>query len=346
MRHSLNRYKRILALNRIEPFRKGRALWLTLASTLILSLVMVFGALSPSDHRIEQGFHVEFVVICNAILFLALYSYNFAIIRLSLSRSRLVAAGIAGTVLIVALLTLVAFGLEVAIYGHSFTGYPLSLIINSSSGGMAYLVTLLIYNITEYQQAVLENERLQAENLRIRTETLEQQLSPHYLFNSLNTLDGLIGIDDDRAHTYLAKLAATFRYLLQQNKVVSLADEMEFTHYYIYMMQLRYGDALRIEEHIDGHLLGRSVVPISVQLLVENAIKHNVVTTRHPLLVSIRTTPGGSLVVSNQLHPKADSGSSNGVGLANLNQRYRLAFQREIVIQQDNTSFTVEIPLI
>jgi LytS/YehU family sensor histidine kinase len=215
----------------------------------------------------------------------------------------------------------------------------------------AVLIATLIFVLCRRQKMVLANEQLQSERLIARCEALEKQVNPHFLFNSLNTLGGLIGVDDDSAQHYLQQLASTYRYIMQQhvNHTVPFADELAFVDTYCDMMQIRYGGNLRIIRRIDPALLQHRVPPISVQLLVENAIKHNVVSDRHPLTITIETIGGSTLRVSNTLQLKQDEQDGAGslhVGLDNLNQRYKLLFHQEINIQQTETDFVVELPLI
>lgn len=214
----------------------------------------------------------------------------------------------------------------------------------------ALLIASLIFTLTRHQMTVLANEQLQSERLITHCEALEQQTNPHFLFNSLNTLGGLIGVDDNAAQHYLQQLAYIYRYVMQQHQhhAVTFADEMAFVDTYCDMMQIRYGQNLNIVRRIDPAVLQFQVPPISVQLLVENAIKHNVISDRHPLTITIEAE-GSTLRVSNPRQPKQDepeSNASNHVGLENLNQRYKLLFQQEIQIKQTPDSFIVELPLI
>lgn len=192
----------------------------------------------------------------------------------------------------------------------------------------------------------IENEHLRAENLLIRYQSLENQVNPHFLFNSLNTLDGLIGLEDEKAHQYLHQLAVSYRYIMRQAKHVTLREELEFAQSYIDMMGIRYGDNLKGVQQIAPQCLDKLVVPISLQLLIENAIKHNVISNHHPLTIHLATSGDNALVVSNSLQPKNDQVQSEGIGLDNLNQRYMLLFEREITIRQTASEFAVEIPLI
>ena len=331
-----------------QPFRHSRAAWLSVASALTMSLVMLVGAVSPITHRIEPDFHLWLIVLSNLFTFAALYFYNFWVTRRLVERSRVLAPGLVGSLVIAAISALCFYWGETTLYGQGRVSMSLTFyfISDGTAALISFLIVLQIINLTRQQRMALDYEHLQAENISIRYRSLEQKTSPHFLFNSLNTLDGLIGSDSDRAHAYLHRLAETYRYTLENHEVVSLAEEMEFTHGYIDMMQVRHGEGLRVEENIAPAMLSRQVVPISVQLLVENCIKHNVITQRHPLTITIRTTPAGTLCVSNPVRPKADPEYSSGTGLDNLGGRYKLLFGRDIIVTHTDNIFTVEIPLI
>lgn len=337
-------------LHLLQPYQTERAVLLAVASAVILSAVMAVGAVDPASHQLHPDFHPLYVAAANLLLFIALYAYNFFILKCRLKGGRLILLGLAGSLLISTLFASLQWWLETLLYDISFNSFILTLIIDNTAALIAFLISLLLNNVTNIQHALVENEHLQTENMRIRYETLVQQVSPHFLFNSLNTLDGLIGIDDPNAHRYLRSLADTFRYILQQHDTVTLSEELLFTHNYISMMQMRYGDgALRIDQHIDPSLTDCLLPSISLQLVVENAVKHNVATNRHPLTVSISSlrTPNATLIiVSNPKQPKADTAQSGGIGLANLSGRYNMLFHTDITIIDSDSAFTVQLPLI
>lgn len=330
-----------------QPFRITRAVWMSATSAIILTGIMILGAISRSTNELNPHFNTLFICLSNLAIFIILYFFNFGLLRIKLKNAVKVPLCLFGSLLIAVFYTFASFQLEMTLDEQGDTSNPfyLTMIANLAASLISFLVSLLIYNLTQHQQTILENEHLKSENLTIRYQTLQQQISPHYLFNSLNTLDALIGNDDPNAHNYLHQLATTFRYTMQKQTVVSLTDELEFTHAYIYLMQIRYGHNLCIDEHIDPQTLSARVAPISLQLLVENAIKHNVISQRYPLCITIETTAAPSIRVSNPLHPKADSEDSTGLGLANLAQRYRLLFKKDITINDDGNTFSVEIPL-
>ena len=340
------------AVHRLQPYHTSRALWLAAASAAILSVVMALGAVDTATHRLEPGYHLLFSTLAYLVLFVLLYFYNFWTIRCGLKELRLTVAAVGGSMAVAAAFAALQRWAEGLLCGTAFNNYIITLTVDTAAALIASLVSLLLSNVTLHQQAVLENEHLAAENMRIRFETLERQVSPHFLFNSLNTLDGLVGVDNEGAHRYIHALADNFRYTLSHSETVTLEEELEFTRNYVAMMQMRYGsEALRVEVRVPEELLARRLPPISVQLAVENAVKHNVATRRRPLTVTIE---GGTdiLSVRNAKQPKdrgAESGErreESGYGLANLGGRYALLFGRDIGITDTETEFTVELPLI
>ena len=210
---------------------------------------------------------------------------------------------------------------------------------------IVYLSTLSVVMVIHGQQVLLENQRLLAENIRNRYETLKNQLNPHFLFNSLNTLDGLISLDEGKAHNYVQNLSSIFRYTIQNKEVTTLEDELNFVESYVYLMKIRYGDNLNIQYAVDEKYYRYYIMPVSLQLLIENAIKHNVINNKHPLTIFIETTENGTIKVSNTIQPKINAETGEGIGLANLTERYNLLFDKEILITQ-NGVFGVEVPLI
>jgi sensor histidine kinase YesM len=211
-------------------------------------------------------------------------------------------------------------------------------------GTVVLLSSMLIFISEKQQKMALENERLQAENMKTRFLALRNQVDPHFLFNSLNTLNSLIKTDPAKAENYVQQLSYIFRYALQNKEIITLSEELKFTKAYCWLMQIRYGDGLRFEYRVDERYSHCPVIPISLQTLVENAIKHNVVSNRQPLTVSIFTTEN-SVCVSNPVQPKQESECGESIGLSNLAERYRLLWNSEINIRSANGQFTVEIPL-
>ena len=204
----------------------------------------------------------------------------------------------------------------------------------------------IFHLIVKQQRIVVENEALRTESLRHQFESLKEQLNPHMLFNSLNTLQSLIRESPARALDYTQELSRVLRYTLQDNdrQSVTLDEEMQFAEAYIYLMKMRYEENLRFEVDIDESMKGMLLPPMSVQLLVENAIKHNEISNRNPLTITIRTE-GRTLLVENRIQPKRLAPAGPGIGLDNLAKRYLLLWQKEIGITADRGLFCVRLPL-
>lgn len=340
--------ERLKPLRREHPFSRTNAVWIAVVAAVVVTVLAILLQFDWSAHSLPKGFRWVFTLVSNAVLFLLLFFYSFYILRNNVGgRLRLLVA-VAGSVAISLLFTVLSGWLK-TLYDDappSSIFSDVTVLRDMMLAVVAILITLLLYNLSRRFTLATEAEHLQAENIMTHYRALESQVDPHFLFNSLNTLDGLIGLDDEKARDYLRHLAASYRYIMQHTDTVTLSDELRFATDYIYMMQIRYGDALRVEQHIDPSLLGRLLPPISLQLLVENAIKHNVVTTRRPLTIVVATTERGTISVSNPLQPKQDTEQSTGIGLDNLNQRYLLVCKKNIVVTNDGHNFCVELPLM
>ncbi len=193
---------------------------------------------------------------------------------------------------------------------------------------------------------MLENEQLKSENLRARYNTLINQINPHFLFNSLNSLSSLVreGKNDD-AVRYIDRLSDTFRYTIRNepHTTTTLAEELEFAAAYKYLLEVRYDEKLFIDIDIDPGKLEWTLPTFSIQPLIENAVKHNTITRAKPLRISIRTE-GDFLVISNPLNPKLEPEKSTGIGLENLSKRWHLLTGRNIEITDDGKTFSVKLP--
>jgi two-component system, LytTR family, sensor kinase len=208
----------------------------------------------------------------------------------------------------------------------------------------AFIVSHL-KQIRDHQQNQLALEHLKQSHLQASLNSLKQQLSPHFLFNTLNTLSSLT--QEQPVKDYVDQLANVYRYLLdyQKKDAVDLATELAFTKSYLYILGTRLDTALEIRTQIDIDTAQYKIPPLTLQLLVENAIKHNIASTVKPLRISI-SVDEGYVVVTNNLQPRTSVATSSGTGLTNINQRYQFLFNREIKIEMDDRFFTVKLPLL
>jgi LytS/YehU family sensor histidine kinase len=205
-----------------------------------------------------------------------------------------------------------------------------------------------IYYFQKWKNMELQAQMLKKENLQSQLESLKQQVNPHFLFNSLNTLSPLVRKDVDRSEMFLDELSKVYRYLLQNNEgsLIVLERELQFMHSYVHLLATRYGDAIRLSVNIEDEYLHYGIPPLTLQLLVENAVKHNVVDKEKPLLIEVATNGEQQLLVRNTLQPKVLELPSNRVGLTNIAAKYKLLDQPEIRVEITAGTFTVRIPLI
>ncbi len=214
--------------------------------------------------------------------------------------------------------------------------------------GLVVGCILLIRLIFQKQTISLENETLKREALQSQFESLKNQLSPHFLFNSLTALKILIKEAPDTAQNYVNSLSRALRYTLKSNEkqLVTLKEEMEFMQSYLFLIRMRFGDNLSISTNINEDLLSFKLPSLTIQTLVENAIKHNEISKRNPLRIEMLTTEKESLIILNDIHEKITGEEGTGIGLTNLSKQYELLIDKEIAIKNANNKFSVEVPLI
>jgi two-component system, LytTR family, sensor kinase len=197
--------------------------------------------------------------------------------------------------------------------------------------------------IQSHKRAVKEQEALKREALHHNYEALKSQLSPHFLFNSLSVLSALVEQDAQKSQVFIKQLSDVYRYVLEQKgaELVTLEKELEFVHAYVYLLQIRHDSNLEVVQELES--TRGYVIPMSVQLLVENALKHNEVSGRNPLTIQI-TRKGDTISVSNNLQPRKGI-PGNGLGLNLLRKRCLFLLGREVEVIRENESFTVNLPV-
>jgi LytS/YehU family sensor histidine kinase len=178
-------------------------------------------------------------------------------------------------------------------------------------------------------------------------EALKQQVNPHFLFNSLNILKTMVKINDPKSEEYVVRLSDLYRNLLlsNQKEKASLEEELAVLENYLFMLKARFEDKLQVIQRIPSSANANFIPPLSLQMLVENCIKHNVVSTDKPLLIEL-FVENDCLVIRNNLQPKRSVEDSNHIGLDNLRQRYRALVGKEIEVEQTDAYFIVRLPFI
>ncbi len=205
----------------------------------------------------------------------------------------------------------------------------------------------VIYFYNKYNQKKVKDSQIVAKVESAKFESLKSQLDPHFLFNSLNVLTSLIGENPNQAEKFTTKLSKVYRYVLEQkNKdLIPLEDELKFANSYMELLKMRFEDAIHfsIPESVSDPEL--KIVPLSLQLLLENAVKHNVITSDNPLKIRIFEEEG-YLTVENNVNPKASLDKGTKVGLKNINLRYGLITREKVVIIHNDKIFKVRLPLL
>ncbi len=241
---------------------------------------------------------------------------------------------------------------EVYIGGEAFSeflskekpqNYYMTLIISV----IVSLGILAFFYYKHLQENKVKEQKIIAGTASAKFDALKNQLDPHFLFNSLNVLTSLIEENPEAATKFTTSLSKVYRYVLEQkNKdLVSVEEELKFARLYMLLIKMRFEDSIvfTLPEELSNP--EAKVVPLSLQLLLENAVKHNVVTSNRKLHITIKEV-GGNLVITNNIQPKQVVNSSTGVGLLNIRQRYQLLTNRPVVINEDEKIFSISIPLL
>ena len=216
------------------------------------------------------------------------------------------------------------------------------------------LITLFItavhssyYFFISWKENMFKAEKLEKENLLAQYETLKTQVNPHFVFNSLNTLLTMVECNPE-AVKYVESLAEFLRYVLQtrDKEVVLLRDELTITNQYLVLQKGRFGDKLRISMDVPEQYYHFAVPPLALQMLLENAIKHNVISKDNNLNIKVYVEDKTYLVVENNINPKKEVENSMGIGLNNIKNRYMFLSGKEVIISEESGIFKVSLPLV
>lgn len=212
----------------------------------------------------------------------------------------------------------------------------------------AYSVYFGLHFLRNWRKSEVESARHQKESMRSRLETLKSHLDPHFLFNNLNILSSLIQTDKEKSQEFLHTFAEVYRMLLKTKSedLIPLSEEIRFITSYCYLLEARFGDCLSFQIDVPENIQSRLIPPLTLQMLVENAIKHNQITEKKPLTVSI-TASGDEISVANSLNPKTQpADKTEGSGLNNIRRRFDYFSDQPIRIESDETTFRVHLPIL
>lgn len=210
------------------------------------------------------------------------------------------------------------------------------------------IVVFFIKHVKDKQEITNKNNSLIIENLERQYQSLKNQLSPHFFFNTITALKELIDEHPETARNYLSHLSSLMRYTLQssENITVVLEEEIKELKSFMFLMKYRFNSSISLVEKIDSKYRNHKIPPLTLQTLVENAIKHNEISRKNNLKIEIQTTNKDSIIVSNKLRKKDSLEPSTGIGLLNISRQYKLLANKDINITRTNGEFQVEVPLI
>jgi hypothetical protein len=205
-----------------------------------------------------------------------------------------------------------------------------------------------LYIMDKHRESISEKELLSQMSVEQEFDILKSQVNPHFLFNCFNTLSSLINEDPRRAEIFLDELSKVYRYLLRNNEtgLSTLQNELKFIESYFRLLQTRHGEAVQLQIESNSRYDNYLLPSLSLQMLVENAVKHNVLSKNKPLIIDIFFVAGNKLVVNNNLQRRTKKGPSNKIGLDNIRTKYKLLGQNGFHVMEEPKNFTVVLPLI
>lgn len=231
----------------------------------------------------------------------------------------------------------------IELFSHRFAIYALTSEV--ILGLLIYLIALIRFFMRDLKKYYAKTIEAESQLSKYRYDTLKNQLNPHFLFNSLNTLSGLIYIDVDRADDFIHRLSKLYRYVLdmQKEEVVPIQSEMELVNDFLYLNNIRFNN--QIETAISVVNSDGFIAPMALQLLIENAIKHNTISEAKPLKIEIREEEG-YILVGNNIQLKQEKEPSHELGLKNLHERYAVLTDKKVIVDETSEYFTVRVPIL
>ena len=222
-----------------------------------------------------------------------------------------------------------------------------SVIIGIMVSAILLSVEIGMQFFRNWKTSLLEIEKYRTESVQAQLQNLKNQINPHFLFNNLSVLSSLVYKDQDKAVDFINQLSKVYRYLLdnRNNELITVDDELTFVKSYNYLLQIRFDKNIFFNMDVDDKHLTKFIPPMSLQMLIENAIKHNEISNEQPLTITV-TTSEDYLVISNNLQLRINQEPSSKTGLQNIKDRYKHFTNKEIEIIETINSFTVKIPVL
>ncbi len=224
----------------------------------------------------------------------------------------------------------------------------LALIYGTRINLFLHIINAILFYINQYKNKELEAEELKRINSQAQLQAIKNQVNPHFLFNNMNVLSTLVMQENPDANKFIEEFSKVYRHILnaQRYELITLKAELEFINPYFFLLQKRFPESIFIHINISTEYLSHYIIPVAVQMLVENAIKHNITSRQKPLQIFLSIDSKKRLTVMNNLQLKPVTGESTGIGLENIAKRYELIANKAIEIQKTDDSFLVFLPLI
>jgi len=327
---------------RSSPYLK----WLLIiAAGIFLLRILIVILFSRSSF--EQGILFDIIgkVMSNTFATIILVCVNIMFVRSLANRRKNLST--VGTYVIYVTFMLLATLLETFIVGIEDTDFLLLFCISLMAQITVYCIVYMVnYAITAQHE--MQNEREKANMTQYRYLKLKRQVNPHFLFNSLNILDCLVCEEKtEQASSHIHKLAGIYRYMIksEDEQIVTMREELEFVRRYLDLLELRFPEGLEVDLDVPEEVMSRYVLPCSIQLLIENATKHNTVSSENPLVIEVEVKDD-KVIVRNNLIPKVTQSQSTGLGQKYIRQLYHDLTGRQIKIEKTDKSYCVTLPLI
>ena len=211
-----------------------------------------------------------------------------------------------------------------------------------------HLINTVIFYFKEYKISQNQAETLRKLNAQAELQIVKNQINPHFLFNNLNVLSTLVLQNNDEANKFIEEFSKVYRYILsnQEKELIDLKTELYFIRPYIFLLEKRFGNGLKVEIDVNEINHHKYIIPAALQMLIENAIKHNVISKQKPLNIKISINNENHIVVTNNLQLRQSSEPSKQIGLKNIIKRYQLVAEEKVIIKEAIDFFSVTIPLI
>lgn len=246
----------------------------------------------------------------------------------------------------------IVYGVGTWLYEYPLAQLEMPLKLNLIYAGLIsllfHLLNAILYFFHEYRTKATEAESLKRISAQAELQAIKSQVNPHFLFNNLNVLSGMVIKDNPRANRFIEAFSKVYRYILysQDKELVELEKELAFIQPYVYLLQQRYPDGLKVDIGISEQYYNSYIIPVALQMLIENAIKHNVISRNSPLHIEVVADAAGTLTVRNNRQPRESVEQSNKIGLNNIARRYEMVCGRQIAIHQSAELFEVQLPLL